>query len=620
MHKLLIAVLLICLVPPFSGFAQAETPDEIIRLLNEERLELGLSPLRFNSDLFIAAARHSADIATQEQLSHTGSDGTEFWQRILDTGYELQTGAENVLMTRDLSPVGILEQWRMSPLHYANLINPDYKDIAVGISPGADDQYYVVLVLADSVNADSSSTPMPAALPSPTVLTPAATATMPPQPANVQTVVEPTLTIIPPVVFSPSVTPPPSPMPMNSEPDIRLIYDEGSFSLVNISGRPLDLRNIRFENQERQMPGSVWDTEFLTQPLSGFTSGDCLQVWYDADAFYTKPARCRYRHAWVVVPEESIFWTEGEFLVRNGDQIIALCASSSRICEFGINDTVSLQTNAPTSTPQVAPGADIRLIYDESSLTLINISGVDLDLRPLRFVSERTDFLATIWSTPFLTRPLDQFPDGDCLQVWSLDVENVLDPPASCQIRHGWVAVGEPAIFWDGTSAFRAIYGDITVGMCYISEGSCSFTLAPLGDPIVVPTNTSAGSAVLPAESDILLVIDPNGVVLKNTSGRLLDLSNLRFESDSGSMTALSWLNADLSRALDMFTPDDCLEVWSLEQEYRERPDFCRYRHGWVKVSAESQFWRANVFRVMRSQEQIADCESRAGRCTFNLP
>ncbi len=104
--------------------AQTDAAWQVLGLLNAAREEQQLDPLAMNPQLLAAAQRHSDDMAQADLLTHTGTDGTEFWDRIADAGYEMTVGAENVLYRFNLDGAGAFEQWKQSPPHNANMMNP----------------------------------------------------------------------------------------------------------------------------------------------------------------------------------------------------------------------------------------------------------------------------------------------------------------------------------------------------------------------------------------------------------------------------------------------------------------------------------------------------------------
>jgi len=103
----------------------------VLRLVNEERAKTGASPLCFNSKLITASKKHSEDMSNGGFMSHTGSDGSSFSQRMAREGYEWRTGAENVARGQR-SPAQVMNSWMNSAGHRKNILNPAYQNFGYG--------------------------------------------------------------------------------------------------------------------------------------------------------------------------------------------------------------------------------------------------------------------------------------------------------------------------------------------------------------------------------------------------------------------------------------------------------------------------------------------------------
>ncbi|MCU0513392.1 MAG: hypothetical protein MUE40_12590 [Anaerolineae bacterium] len=260
--------------------------------------------------------------------------------------------------------------------------------------------------------------------------------------------------------------------------DVRLVYDDASFALINTAGRPLDLKPMAFESSSGSLAVTRWQTDFLTEPLNAFTPADCLQVWglnQGTEAVLPRPAGCVTRHAWIVVNAAGQFWRSAEsFRVFYGGRVIATCATAAGVC----NVSLAGATYTPPSTaatPFTVAGVDLQLIVAERGATLLNTSGQPVDVSRLVFSSSSGTFAAWRWQIPELSRPLTALPPGDCLQVWSLDT-NYLNPPADCRVRHAWVTVSQSESFWLNTATFTVRQDDTPLATCP-AAGTCAIDL-----------------------------------------------------------------------------------------------------------------------------------------------
>lgn len=119
-----------------------ETENEIMRLVNYERAQHGLSSLKPNAKLFTAAFKHSNDMAKNDTyLGHTGSDGSDPAERIIQAGYEYSYAGENVAAGQSTAE-GVMDAWMNSLPHRANILSEFYEEIGVSVSYGSDGRPY----------------------------------------------------------------------------------------------------------------------------------------------------------------------------------------------------------------------------------------------------------------------------------------------------------------------------------------------------------------------------------------------------------------------------------------------------------------------------------------------
>lgn len=110
-------------------------------LLNAERREAGLRPLRRDRALRRAALLHSRDMVERRYLEHRSPDGLEAHDRIVRAGYRLRRGGfstgEN-LATGTVgadSPAVIVDGWMHSRGHRRNILRRGFEEIGIGIVP-----------------------------------------------------------------------------------------------------------------------------------------------------------------------------------------------------------------------------------------------------------------------------------------------------------------------------------------------------------------------------------------------------------------------------------------------------------------------------------------------------
>lgn len=116
-----------------GGTATTSDADRILELVNNERGSRGLTALTRNALLDTAADAHADDMAANSFFSHTGSDGNSVSNRATAAGYVWSSIGENIGQA-DVTPAAMMNLWMNSDGHRANILNPDYTELGVGIN------------------------------------------------------------------------------------------------------------------------------------------------------------------------------------------------------------------------------------------------------------------------------------------------------------------------------------------------------------------------------------------------------------------------------------------------------------------------------------------------------
>lgn len=105
--------------------------NEVIRLVNEIRVENGLKPLTANWELSRVARYKSEDMSGNRYFSHTSPTyGTPF-QMIRAFGLSYRSAGENIAYGQR-TPAAVVDTWMNSSGHRANILNASYTQIGVG--------------------------------------------------------------------------------------------------------------------------------------------------------------------------------------------------------------------------------------------------------------------------------------------------------------------------------------------------------------------------------------------------------------------------------------------------------------------------------------------------------
>ncbi|MSP12133.1 MAG: CAP domain-containing protein [Chloroflexi bacterium] len=163
-----------------AGPEDMNTPRRVFILINQYRVNNNLPPLVLNSRLANAAQIHSDDMATTNDVSHTGSDGSSPWDRIHHAGYSILNAGE-VVAAGQSSPEEVVNAW-INSLPHRHILLGNYRDIGIGhtYNPTGPHRDYWTADLGEQSNT-LQVTPTPGIIETPTAQ-PRATNTPVPKP------------------------------------------------------------------------------------------------------------------------------------------------------------------------------------------------------------------------------------------------------------------------------------------------------------------------------------------------------------------------------------------------------------------------------------------------------
>jgi uncharacterized protein YkwD len=126
-----------------SEVSNATVKRTTLCLLNKRRKEHGRRALKPNKRLARAARKHARDMVERNYFSHTAPGGISFVDRIMRQDYvnpgQGWTLGENLAWgTYQLAtPKSIVRSWMQSPGHRANILNPRFREIGIGVVTGS---------------------------------------------------------------------------------------------------------------------------------------------------------------------------------------------------------------------------------------------------------------------------------------------------------------------------------------------------------------------------------------------------------------------------------------------------------------------------------------------------
>lgn len=118
-------------------------------LLNEERREKGLEPLKWNDSVAKVARMHSQNMAEQGFFRHSGTDGLMVDGRADEVGLgDWRAIGENIAFLRgyDDPAVFAVRQWMNSSGHKRNILNGQWTESGIGLAISENGSYYFTQV------------------------------------------------------------------------------------------------------------------------------------------------------------------------------------------------------------------------------------------------------------------------------------------------------------------------------------------------------------------------------------------------------------------------------------------------------------------------------------------
>ncbi|MBC7809550.1 MAG: hypothetical protein H7175_00285 [Burkholderiales bacterium] len=115
--------------------------------------------------------------------------------------------------------------------------------------------------------------------------------------------------------------------------NIRLLYDDATFSLVNVGDQTVSLEGIVFRSDNGEWPASRWGRGIYDNLLNGM----CLRLRDAQVGSRQPPPDCNNLGSLQVVGSTALFWVGiSSFEVILGDEVIATCVVDELTCSFAI--------------------------------------------------------------------------------------------------------------------------------------------------------------------------------------------------------------------------------------------------------------------------------------------
>lgn len=115
--------------------------DDVLTLVNKERRKRGIAPLTMNNNLRLLARMKSADMRDKGYFSHYSPTYGSPFNMMIKYGVKFSAAGENIAMGQPTA-ASVMNSWMKSSGHRANILNPNYKEIGVGVSITKNDTVY----------------------------------------------------------------------------------------------------------------------------------------------------------------------------------------------------------------------------------------------------------------------------------------------------------------------------------------------------------------------------------------------------------------------------------------------------------------------------------------------
>lgn len=107
---------------------------QMLNLVNEERAKAGLKPLRADPELARVARNHSQDMFKRGYFAHENLDGQDPFDRMRAANVKFRAAGENLALaqTLEIAHTNLMN----SPGHRANILNPSFGRLGIGVLDG----------------------------------------------------------------------------------------------------------------------------------------------------------------------------------------------------------------------------------------------------------------------------------------------------------------------------------------------------------------------------------------------------------------------------------------------------------------------------------------------------
>jgi uncharacterized YkwD family protein/spore coat assembly protein SafA len=126
-------------IPSIDDVKQLE--QQVIDLVNKQRVSAGLAPLKANWELCRVARYKSQDMITKKYFAHESPTYGSPFKMMESFGVSFSAGGENIAYGQK-TPQEVMNAWMNSAGHRANILSAVYNELGVGVAKAANGTFY----------------------------------------------------------------------------------------------------------------------------------------------------------------------------------------------------------------------------------------------------------------------------------------------------------------------------------------------------------------------------------------------------------------------------------------------------------------------------------------------
>lgn len=307
--------------------------------------------------------------------------------------------------------------------------------------------------------------------------------------------------------------------------------------------------------------------------------------------------------------------------LRLGVQTAQAWSSETGVAE----NTIGAQSVAPGTTVELGSAVDVtvlrtpnlRLIYDDNDITLVNLTGQAIDLSALRFETiegTNASFDAARWS--------GELRASQCLQLWSVN-RNGSKGLAECKAIQNWLTTVNPGNhFWtgsNGVSAFEVRQNGTVLNVCQAAPSNsqdrpitCDFYLPAGGagdvaEFVYFAYTVDTFAAVNPTD-DLWLRLNRTTIINPNPNQGQLGAS---FRLGDAAIFG----NPDIVAEIGRLAPQQCLLIFDSALSTAAPPQPCDVV-AQLGIPADQRFWLSDFELESRDGRKFKCTAAVEGKCT----